>query len=70
MKPELVEGLTRRQSSAQLLLLRLGAAEDVWQVLEDGPDPRVRTGVLHGLSAAGVSAETLLGRLSEERSIG
>lgn len=70
VKPELVEVLTRRQSLAQLLLLRLGAAEDVWQVLEDGPDPRVRTGVLHGLSAAGVSAETLLGRLSEERSIG
>jgi formylglycine-generating enzyme required for sulfatase activity len=70
VKPELVEAVARRQALAQLLLLRLGAAEDVWQVLEDRPDPRVRTGVLHGLSAAGVSAETLLRRLSQERSVG
>jgi formylglycine-generating enzyme required for sulfatase activity/tRNA A-37 threonylcarbamoyl transferase component Bud32 len=63
------EALARRQAQAAVLLLRLGRAERVWPLLRSGPDPRLRTWVIHKLSPLGSDPQTLLARLEAERDV-
>ncbi|MFM7918914.1 MAG: formylglycine-generating enzyme family protein, partial [Planctomycetaceae bacterium] len=60
------EALAIRQGAAAVALLRLGAAKDVWPLLESRPDPRLRSEILHRLSLYGVDGRTLLSQLQAE----
>jgi hypothetical protein len=58
--------LSKRQAQAAVILLQLGQAESVWQLLKHRPDPRLRTYLIHSLSPLGVAPQTLIARLREE----
>ncbi|MFM7865431.1 MAG: formylglycine-generating enzyme family protein, partial [Planctomycetaceae bacterium] len=60
------EALAIRHGAAAVALLRLGAAKDVWPLLESRPDPRLRSEILHRLSLYGVDGRTLLSQLQAE----
>jgi formylglycine-generating enzyme required for sulfatase activity len=60
------ESLAIRQGAAAVALLRLGAARDVWPLLESRPDPRLRSEILHRLGLYGVDGRALLTQLQSE----
>src|SRR5262249_23483616 len=60
------EVLAKRQVNAAVALLRLGRADRVWPVLRHGPDPRVRSYLIHRLSPLGAEPGALVKRLDEE----
>ena len=47
-------------------LVRLSRPEKAWPLLRHGPDPRVRSYLIHRLGRLGADAETVLRRLEEE----
>ena len=47
------EKLAKRQANAAVALLRLGQPDEVWPLLKHGPDPRVRSYLIHRLSPRG-----------------
>jgi formylglycine-generating enzyme required for sulfatase activity/tRNA A-37 threonylcarbamoyl transferase component Bud32 len=63
---EVKEQLAKRQASAAVALLRLGAAERVWPLLRHRTDPRRRSYLIHRLSPLGANARSLVKRLAEE----
>jgi formylglycine-generating enzyme required for sulfatase activity len=60
------ERLAHRQANAGVALLRLGRPESIWDLLEHGPDPRVRSQVLERLSPLSVDPRSLWQRFQEE----
>ena len=60
------ENLAIEQSAAATGLLRLGAADRVWPLLQDQPDPRMRSYLLHRLASYGVDPQSLLKQLTTE----
>jgi serine/threonine protein kinase/formylglycine-generating enzyme required for sulfatase activity len=60
------ETLAKRQANAAVALLRMNQPDKVWPLLKHGPDPRVRSYLIHCLSPLGADAGALLKRLAEE----
>ena len=63
------ESLAIEQSTAATGLLRLGAAGRVWPLLQDQPDPRMRSYLLHRLATYGVDPQSLLNQLNTETEV-
>ena len=63
------ETLARRQANAAVAAMRMGDAEKVWPLLQQSPDPRLRTWIIHRLSPMGASPETIVKRLNEEPNV-
>jgi formylglycine-generating enzyme required for sulfatase activity len=59
------EKLAKRQANAAAALLRMNQSEKVWPLLQQSPDPRVRSYLLHRLSPLGVDARAIIKRLDE-----
>lgn len=55
--------LADRQANAVIALAKLGSAELMWPLLGDREDRRIRTFLIHRMSALGVDPELLLERL-------
>jgi serine/threonine protein kinase/formylglycine-generating enzyme required for sulfatase activity len=60
------EKLAKRQANAAVALLRMDQPEKVWPLLRHGPDPRVRSYLVHRLSPLGANAKAIVRRLEEE----
>ena len=60
------EKLAKRQANAAVALLRMNHPEKVWPLLKHGPDPRVRSYLIHSLSPLGADAGAILKRLDGE----
>src|SRR5262249_19961164 len=61
------DALARRQAQAAVALLRLGATERVWPLLEHRPDPRLRSFLIHRLAPLAADPAVLLAQLAVER---
>lgn len=62
-----VDEVARRQARAALVLLGHGRADLVWPLLRNGPDPRLRTYLIHLMAGAGIDPALLGRRLDVER---
>ncbi len=60
------EQLAKRQANAAVALLRMNQPERVWPLLKHGPDPRVRSYLVHRLTPLGVDAKAVVKQLAEE----
>ena len=60
------EQLALQQAAAAITLLHLNAADNVWPLFQDQPDPRLRSYVLHRLAAYGVDRQSLITQLQNE----
>ncbi len=60
------DALARRQAVVAVGLLRLGLADEVWPLLRQSRDPRLRTYLIHLLGPLGADPDALVRRLSEE----
>jgi formylglycine-generating enzyme required for sulfatase activity/tetratricopeptide (TPR) repeat protein len=60
------EWLALRQAAAATALLRFNAAEKVWPLFQDQPDPRLRSYVLHRLATYCVDPQSLFTQLRQE----
>ncbi len=63
------EKLAKRQANAAVALLRLGQPDAVWPLLKHGPDPRVRSYLIHYLSPRGADPGAIVRRLDEEKEV-
>ncbi|HEV3262425.1 MAG TPA: hypothetical protein VG013_36575 [Gemmataceae bacterium] len=63
------DALARRQARAAVTLLQLGQAERVWPLLRQGPDPRLRSYLIHSLAPLRAEARGLGRRLREETDV-
>lgn len=63
------EKLARRQANAGAMLLRMGHAEKVWPLFQHGPDPRVRSYLIHRVSPLGTDPKLIIERLAIEPEI-
>ncbi|TWU48847.1 Serine/threonine-protein kinase PknB [Rubripirellula tenax] len=61
-----VETLARRQANAAIAKIRLGEDKNVWRMLKESPDPRLRTWILHRLGQTRTSPSIIAERLSVE----
>ena len=64
------DALAIHQATAAVALLRLNAPARVWPLLQDSPDPSVRSYVLHRLPRYGLDAGTLVDQLATETDVG
>jgi hypothetical protein len=64
---ELKERSAERRASAAVALLRSNQPAKVWPLLKHGPDPRVRSYLIHRLAGLGAEPRTVARRLDEER---
>jgi eukaryotic-like serine/threonine-protein kinase len=60
------ERLAKRQANAAVALLRVNRPEQVWPLLQHGPDPRTRSYLIHRLGPLGADAGAIVKRLDEE----
>jgi formylglycine-generating enzyme required for sulfatase activity len=60
------EALAKRQANAAVALLRMNRPEKVWPLFKHGPDPRVRSYLIHRLGPLGADVGAILRRLDEE----
>jgi formylglycine-generating enzyme required for sulfatase activity len=63
------DALAKRQAQAAVALLQLGAPERVWPLLEQRPDPRLRSFLLHRFAPLKTDVQALLGQLEQEREV-
>jgi serine/threonine protein kinase/formylglycine-generating enzyme required for sulfatase activity/energy-coupling factor transporter ATP-binding protein EcfA2 len=63
---EAKEALAKRQANAAVALLKMNRADNVWPLLMQSPDPRVRTYLIHSLAPLAVDVAILVRRLDEE----
>ena len=63
------ETLALKQAAAATALLRLNAAEKVWPLFRDQPDPRVRSYLLQRLANYGVDPQSLFTQLQQESDV-
>ncbi|MCI0457082.1 MAG: bifunctional serine/threonine-protein kinase/formylglycine-generating enzyme family protein [Gemmataceae bacterium] len=59
----------KRQAQAAVGLLQLGRAEQVWPLLQQSPEPRLRTYLIHRIGALGTNSQIVLKRWEEEREV-
>jgi serine/threonine protein kinase/formylglycine-generating enzyme required for sulfatase activity len=60
------EKLAKRQANAAVALLRMNQPAKVWLLLQHGPDPRVRSYLIHRLSPLGADPTAIVKQLEEE----
>jgi serine/threonine protein kinase/formylglycine-generating enzyme required for sulfatase activity len=60
------ERLAKRQANAAVVLLRMNHPEKVWPLLRPGPDPRLRSYLIHRFGPLGADAGVLVKRLLDE----
>ena len=58
--------LAQQNANAAVALLRLGAGDQVWPLLQHRPDPRTRSYLIHALSPLGSDPRTLANRFEQE----
>jgi hypothetical protein len=63
------ETLAKRQANAAVALLRMDRPEKVWPLLKHGPDPRVRSYLIHRLGPLRGDAGVIIRRFAEEPNI-
>jgi formylglycine-generating enzyme required for sulfatase activity len=63
------EQLATRQVNAAATLMRLAAVSQVWPMLKRTPDPRVRSRLIHAMSARQVDPRLIGDRLREESEV-
>lgn len=64
-----MEALAVRQANTAVLLLRLGASEDVWPLLKHSSDPRVRSYIIDWSAPRGVESRTIIDRYEQESDV-
>jgi formylglycine-generating enzyme required for sulfatase activity len=60
------EKLAKRQANAAVALLKMNQPAKVWPLLKHGPDPRVRSYLIHRFGAMHADPAVLVKRLAEE----
>lgn len=55
-----------RQASAMVLLVLLDAPDIPWNMLQQGPDPGIRSYIVHRLGPCGVDPEAIVNRFQQE----
>jgi formylglycine-generating enzyme required for sulfatase activity len=65
-KDEAKENLAKRQANAAVALLRMNQAGNVWPLLKQRADPRVRSYLIHRFAPLGAEAQALVTRLVDE----
>lgn len=63
------ECLAKRQANAAVALLKLGRAENIWSLLKQRPDPRLRSYLIHRLALYGADACAIVKHLEEETDV-
>ena len=63
---EAKEVFAKRQANAAVALLKMNRPEKVWPLLKHGPDPRVRSYLIHRLAPLGADAGVVVRRLDSE----
>jgi len=63
------EQLALQQSAAATALLRLNAADKVWPLFQDQPDPRLRSYLLHRLANYSPDPRSLITQLATESNV-
>jgi len=58
-----------RQANSFIMLLRFNASDQIWPVLKNRPDPRVRSYVVHWLGTRGVESESIIKRFEQETDV-
>jgi formylglycine-generating enzyme required for sulfatase activity len=61
--------LAKRQALAAVALVQLRAPERVWPLLEQRPDPRLRSFLVHRFALLKTEVQALLGQLEQEREV-
>jgi formylglycine-generating enzyme required for sulfatase activity/tetratricopeptide (TPR) repeat protein len=56
---EIKDQLAERQARAAVALVRMGKAEEVWSLLRQSPDPRLRSFIINWLNPLGADPRTL-----------
>ena len=59
------ERLGKRQAKVAVALLHMGKADNVWQLLQLNPDPRVRSYLIHWVGPVGIDPQTIMNRLED-----
>ncbi len=63
------ERLAKRQANAAVALLKMDRPTKVWPLLHHGPDPRVRSHLIHSLRPLGVDPKAVVSQLEVEKDI-
>jgi formylglycine-generating enzyme required for sulfatase activity len=63
------ERSAKRKANAAVALLRLNRPDKVWPLLEHGPDPRVRSYLIHRLGPLSADASAVVRRLDVESNV-
>ena len=66
---EAKEALANRQANAAVALLKMNHAAEVWPLLKQSPDPRVRSWLIHKLGPLGADPRVIVNRLGEESDV-
>ncbi len=61
--------LARRQGQAAITLLRLGAGERLWPLLQHTSEPRVRSVLINELGLRGADSKAIVRRLEQEKDV-
>jgi formylglycine-generating enzyme required for sulfatase activity len=60
------DSLAKRQANTAVAMLKLGQVDLVWPLFSHGPDPRLRSYLIHLLCPLGADPSILIGRLDRE----
>lgn len=63
------ETLAQRKANAAVAALRLNAAERVWPMMMDSPDPRLQAWIIHLLGSFGTDGGVIAARVQEESDV-
>ncbi len=63
------EKLAKRQANAAVALLKMNQPAKLWPLLQHGPDPRVRSYLIHRMASLGIEAGVIVHRLDGERDL-
>jgi formylglycine-generating enzyme required for sulfatase activity len=63
------ETLAMRQANAAVMLMRMNAPDQVWQLLRHSPDLRVRSYIIHWLGPLGGDPNTIMARYEQETDV-
>ncbi len=59
VREEVKDQLAQRQARAEIALIRMGKAEEVWALLRHSPDPRLRSFILNWLNPLGADPKLI-----------
>ena len=63
------EALAIRQANAAVLLVRMGNPEPIWPLFKHRPEPRLRSYLIHWLSARGADPQLIIDRYPQETDV-